>query len=157
MNQETLEWWAKRELIRLTGVEALRKQKEKQVFAAAKALHKAIKAGEFPKAKELKCSHCPRQAAQYHHHNGYDESHWLDVIPLCLECHKAADWVNYERCRGIKKNGEPCGWMLPPGHGGYCFTHLSQRFTPLEVTLAKEIVTLKTKLKKVSNGKSQPV
>lgn len=35
------------------------------------------------------CSDCGK-ASKYidaHHHNGYDEPHWLDVIWLCKKCH----------------------------------------------------------------------
>lgn len=34
-----------------------------------------------------KCHYCPAQAKQYHHHNGYEPEHYLDVVPICIKCH----------------------------------------------------------------------
>jgi hypothetical protein len=35
-----------------------------------------------------------------HHHQGYDEAHWLDVIWLCHSCHMRADGIiNSEACK----------------------------------------------------------
>lgn len=39
--------------------------------------------------KPATCSECG-DAAEYieaHHHNGYDQDHWLDVLWLCKRCH----------------------------------------------------------------------
>ena len=55
---------------------------------ATHAIRKAIERGTMVKAKMLTCRHCHKQATEYHHHLGYDEVHWLDVIPLCNGCHK---------------------------------------------------------------------
>lgn len=47
-----------------------------------------IKTGNgLPHPTELNCAECGKQAQEYHHHNGYDKEHWLDVIPLCAACH----------------------------------------------------------------------
>jgi hypothetical protein len=51
-------------------------------------LNNAINAGKLPRVKYLKCAFCSKTAQEYHHHKGYDEVHWLDVIPVCKDCHK---------------------------------------------------------------------
>lgn len=50
-----------------------------------------VRRGRIPKARDLKCSNCGRQAVHYHHHKGYEKEHWLDVIPLCGRCHYLAN------------------------------------------------------------------
>lgn len=47
----------------------------------------AIRNGKLPPVKTLACSFCPKQASHYHHYKGYDKEHWLDVVPVCSECH----------------------------------------------------------------------
>jgi hypothetical protein len=47
----------------------------------------SIKAGIIPPAKNLKCGICGKEAKHYHHHHGYSQEHWFDVIALCIECH----------------------------------------------------------------------
>ena len=37
-------------------------------------------------ALSFKCTYCPEQATQYHHHKGYNKKHWLDVVPSCRSC-----------------------------------------------------------------------
>lgn len=48
---------------------------------------RSIRKGDLPKASTLKCTNCNKQAADYHHWS-YDKKYWLDVIPLCRQCHK---------------------------------------------------------------------
>lgn len=55
--------------------------------AAHSAVKYAVDNGRIPRAKSLKCASCGKQASHYHHHNGYDREHWLDVVPLCNLCH----------------------------------------------------------------------
>lgn len=62
----------------------LKKQKE---ILARQAVRNAIRLGDLPKAIDLNCMYCSNLACEYHHHNGYDEKHFLDVIPLCYDCH----------------------------------------------------------------------
>ena len=57
--------------------------------AAHAAVRAAIGRGDLPRQCDVKCSHCPNQAAEYHHHNGYEKEHWLDVVPVCCACHDA--------------------------------------------------------------------
>ena len=52
------------------------------------ALNYAVSIGKLPRVSSLQCSYCPKQAEQYHHHKGYAREHWLDVIPVCISCHK---------------------------------------------------------------------
>lgn len=54
---------------------------------ARTAVYNAVRDGKLPRASMLQCSRCLGQAQQYHHHNGYEKEHWLDVIPLCISCH----------------------------------------------------------------------
>ncbi|MEE9354756.1 MAG: hypothetical protein V3U75_04125 [Methylococcaceae bacterium] len=56
---------------------------------ANKAVQKAIKDGRLPPPKSLNCS-CNEPAQEYHHHKGYEPKHWLDVVPVCVKCHKIA-------------------------------------------------------------------
>ena len=49
-----------------------------------------VRSGRMPRASQCICSMCGNQADHYHHHNGYDKDHVLDVIPLCHSCHVAA-------------------------------------------------------------------
>jgi hypothetical protein len=56
---------------------------------ARKAISDRVYRGTMAKATTLECRECGKPAAQYHHHLGYEREHWLDVVPLCCECHKA--------------------------------------------------------------------
>lgn len=39
-----------------------------------------------------RCSLCPNSSQiEAHHHLGYAEEHWLDVIWVCLDCHQKLD------------------------------------------------------------------
>ena len=53
---------------------------------AHKVVEAAIMRGALPPIKTQYCK-CGEQAEHYHHHNGYDQDHLLDVIPLCASCH----------------------------------------------------------------------
>lgn len=54
---------------------------------AHRAVTAAVELGIMPPAAMLDCLSCRRRAKHYHHHLGYEEEHWLDVIPLCVKCH----------------------------------------------------------------------
>lgn len=54
---------------------------------ARRRVASAVTQGKIPRVSTLKCVSCPKQAEQYHHHQGYDVEHELDVIPVCRECH----------------------------------------------------------------------
>lgn len=44
----------------------------------------AIESGSIPKASDVKCKRCGKQAYHYHH-NDYTKP--LDITPLCRKCH----------------------------------------------------------------------
>jgi hypothetical protein len=57
---------------------------------ARDALNSAIRYGKLTKPSS--CSSCGRselsgRQLHGHHHRGYDEAHWLDVVWLCRSCH----------------------------------------------------------------------
>lgn len=56
---------------------------------ARMVVNNAVRDGKIPKASVLQCAECGESAKQYHHHRGYEEENWLNVIPLCRECHKS--------------------------------------------------------------------
>lgn len=66
------------------------KDKHPHVVQAKQAVHNAIRRKEIPPITTVKCNKCKIQADNYHHYLGYAEKHWLDVIPLCISCHKEA-------------------------------------------------------------------
>lgn len=57
---------------------------------ARRKVHAAIRKGIIQKASECICAKCGNQARHYHHRNGYEEGHELDVIALCSSCHRIA-------------------------------------------------------------------
>lgn len=71
------------------GKEAQQREYQKHPLhrKARIALTNAVRDGKLPRVGTQKCTHCPKQAQQYHHHNGYEPEHWLDVIPVCIKCH----------------------------------------------------------------------
>lgn len=55
---------------------------------ARKALNHEVEKGRMPPASDSLCYYCGEQASEYHHHKGYEQEHWLDVIPVCSSCHR---------------------------------------------------------------------
>ena len=55
---------------------------------AHQKVNNVIQVGRLPRPNILQCYYCPEKAEQYHHHLGYKPEHWLDVIPVCIDCHK---------------------------------------------------------------------
>ena len=55
---------------------------------AKKAVYYSIKIGRLPRPDTLFCHYCNHPAEHYHHWQGYEPEHWLDVVPACVECHK---------------------------------------------------------------------
>lgn len=54
-------------------------------------VERAVEWGRIKPARMYRCAVCnDAQAVEYHHHNGYSEEHYLDVIPVCKKCHTAA-------------------------------------------------------------------
>ena len=61
-------------------------------YKAYNAIAGAVARGELVYANTLPCAaqleHCTGDAMEYHHHNGYDEEHKFDVVPVCSTCHR---------------------------------------------------------------------
>lgn len=60
----------------------------------------AVRNGKLSKARDLPCADCghaweagdpPDRRHEWHHHNGYGSEHQLDVIALCMLCHRHRD------------------------------------------------------------------
>jgi hypothetical protein len=58
-----------------------------QKVRARNATAKAVRRGKLPWPQTLVCHSCGQPATEYHHHNGYEESHKTDVVPVCKSCH----------------------------------------------------------------------
>ena len=56
---------------------------------AGLAVYYAIKRGELSPVHLSECVMCGGTARHRHHWAGYEPEHWLDVIPVCIPCHKA--------------------------------------------------------------------
>ena len=71
---------------------ARKRQRERHPdrIRARNAVTYAIQSGKIPPAKNLSCvgKHDPPVQAAEYHHKGYEPEYWLDVIPVCLECHQ---------------------------------------------------------------------
>lgn len=66
------------------------KRNPEKTFARKKCWY-AVKTGKLPRPDTLPCIRCGKTAEQYHHHNGYDRAHVLDVVPVCRLCHEAIE------------------------------------------------------------------
>lgn len=55
---------------------------------ARSAVESAVRTGRLPRPDTLQCHYCPKQAKEWHHHKGYEPKHWLDVVPICIPCHR---------------------------------------------------------------------
>ena len=55
-------------------------------YQARMKIRSMFQTGKIPRAKELICVLCGKQAEEYHHHQGYDEKHQLVIIPVCKPC-----------------------------------------------------------------------
>jgi hypothetical protein len=51
------------------------------------AVAAAVGSGRLAPASARMCEDCGETAAIYHHHAGYAQPNWLDVVPLCSRCH----------------------------------------------------------------------
>lgn len=68
---------------------AYRLGKGKDKYAAKEAIRAAVVQGEILAASKMKCHKCCSQADHYHHYLGYAEENRLDVVPLCIVCHRS--------------------------------------------------------------------
>ena len=57
-------------------------------YKAKQAVAQKVYREQWPAAAELFCAICGSKADHYHHHFGYEQQHWYDVIPICVPCHK---------------------------------------------------------------------
>ena len=57
---------------------------------AALAVNIATRNGTLPHVSNQMCQirNCNSIAQEYHHWAGYNEEHWLDVLPICIKCHR---------------------------------------------------------------------
>lgn len=63
--------------------------------AAHNAVNNAVVRGDLPPAATMVCAICDQaQAAHWHHPNGYEEAHWLDIEPVCRLCHEKEHHAN---------------------------------------------------------------
>lgn len=61
---------------------------------ARNAVRAAVQNGSLPPASSMVCEECKEAlAADYHHHKGYAEEFWLDVVAVCKECHGRTRWI----------------------------------------------------------------
>lgn len=61
-------------------------QKNKNKFRARSAVSYAVLRGRLPHISTQICR-CGKEAKNYHHHRGYEREFWIDVIPICQQCH----------------------------------------------------------------------
>ncbi len=59
---------------------------------ARRAVSYAIETNKLVCPDTLQCHYYPAQAEQYHHWHGYAPEHWLDVVPICKNCHTNIHW-----------------------------------------------------------------
>lgn len=77
--------------------EYMRKQRASAVWAnqesARRAVGVAVASGAMPPARNVQCADCGGKAQEYHHES-YERDRWLDVAPLCTNCHNKRHAVN---------------------------------------------------------------
>ena len=79
--------YAKTEKGKEVGRRARKKHAQKANAKARTAVMVAVRDGILPKVSSLKCSDCRDVEAESYHHESYDPSQWLVVVPLCNPCH----------------------------------------------------------------------
>jgi len=87
--------WAQNNPEKRSAIAIRRNEKELSVSpekVRARALvNQRVRFGRTLRASDCACSECGKQAAHYHHHNGYSFEFRYDVVPVCAECHKRLD------------------------------------------------------------------
>jgi hypothetical protein len=82
-------WWIRNREKQRAYTAEWRKKHPLQ-YRANVAVSKAVKRGDL--VRPNLCSQCGKRCKpQAHHHKGYAEEFWLDVIWLCRPCHVLAD------------------------------------------------------------------
>lgn len=64
-----------------------RRNKNNPSRQAKNAVKDAVKRGELLHISSQRCVDCGQRAAHYHHES-YAMDRWLDVVPLCISCHR---------------------------------------------------------------------
>ena len=62
----------------------------KRHIARLQVKYAIIRGNLLPIGDQL-CLYCQQPAHEYHHYLGYDQEHWLDVVPTCRSCHRRID------------------------------------------------------------------
>jgi hypothetical protein len=60
-------------------------------FAARYTVKNAVRDGKLPPLRECECRFAGpdcKGRMEYHHYKGYDQKHWLTVIPVCANHHE---------------------------------------------------------------------
>lgn len=101
---------------------------------AHQAVKRAIETGKLPPIDSVICADCGEaKAEEYHHTNGYEKEHWLNVTPLCLSCHGKTRRTykvplgpsRCHQCEAMAKNGQRCPVWAMAG-SIYCAAHALQ-------------------------------
>lgn len=69
------------------------RQRHPEQVKAHNAITNAVRDGKLPHVSTQVCQKCGNKAQQYHHHS-YDPDFWLDVVPLCIKCHRLVHEVS---------------------------------------------------------------
>lgn len=72
---------------------------------ARNRIHHLYRSGQIPRARELKCVDCGKQAAEYDHYAGYEPENAEKIEPVCNLCHKE---------REFKRGSRPRVFYRPP-------------------------------------------
>ena len=68
-------------------------KRDKKKRTAQNAVNSAVRAGRLLPAPALDCTlrheGCEGQAANWHHHSGYEEDCWFAIQSVCKPCHEA--------------------------------------------------------------------
>jgi len=85
--------WAARHPQKIKRRQARYRAESPEKNKAHTAIHNAVSRGKIPSASSLSCIDCGGQAQEYHHP---DYTKPMEVVPLCIKCHKRRHWKNYD-------------------------------------------------------------
>ncbi|MBA7583698.1 hypothetical protein ES708_25645 [subsurface metagenome] len=95
--------WTQKEWDQFEKGETERRKRQKIKRQAKSALRKTIKEGKF--VKPNRCENCGELKKLEAHHWSYLPQNWIDVIWLCVECHrKFQDYTENIMTNTIKPN-----------------------------------------------------
>ena len=64
---------------------------------ARRLVNDYIKLKLLQSPKDQRCYKCKGFPAQhYHHYLGYAKTNWLDIVPLCVQCHKSEHTIKHK-------------------------------------------------------------